>query len=104
LQITRFLETEDGIIALGEHAGKKSTCLDGKKVSEVIFYFLKKNNEDPLTLQQKEKYAGKEIKKLMELLTDRAVLVLDTRGRVHEGLGRKTFLEMEQPKKEVPVT
>jgi len=99
LQITRFLETEDGIIALGEHVGKKQTCLDGKKVSEVIFYFPKKNNEDPLTLQKK--YTGKDIKKLVELLTARAVLILDTRGRVHEGPGRLTFLEMEKiPNKE----
>ena len=94
LQITRFLETENGIIALGEHIGKSPTCLDGKKVYEVIFYFSKEKNEDPLTLQQKKEYA--EVKKLVTLLTERAVLIMDTREAVHEGQGRRLFLEMER--------
>ncbi len=101
LQITRALETENGIIALGERMRKMPAYLDGKRVSEVVFYFLKQNREDPLTLQKKKKYAGKEVKRLVKLLVARSVLILDTKGSVHEGPGRKLFLKMEQPKKEV---
>ncbi|MDB4984042.1 MAG: hypothetical protein JWM20_221 [Patescibacteria group bacterium] len=89
IDIHRCLETENGLFALGKKTGRLSGYLDGKQFREIVFFFQK--GENPATLQSEEKYK-KAPELLVELLSQRVVLILDVHLKVHEGASLKELI------------
>ncbi len=90
ISITKHLLCANGILAFGEVHGRLAACINTVQILEVLFFF--PPGEDPSTLQNQEPYKTNQ-SAFLELLKQRAVLLVDLSWHTTFAPGRALFLE-----------